>query len=277
MTEPCAAIVAEAAPALHASALFAPEPARSRLMVLYALDCALGEATYASRETLIRQMRVQWWRDVLEALLDGGEAPAHVVATPFGELLASGAFAAVDLARLRRIVLELVAARELELDLPLPEEKLDSCAAMRFTARTFLASALLGGALTNAAWNAGRALAIAHEFATLAPRVSVGLPPLVAFSNSGHLAQIGRGRLPESMGSYLGLRALLGLGAARDARRLRRAEGKSATPAFLPLRLAERRLEMVRRTPDAVLGKLDNVDRPFDGLGFLWSAVSGRW
>ena len=51
MSQACADIVRRDDPQLYKTALFAPEPARSRLMVLYAFDIELSRATRASAES----------------------------------------------------------------------------------------------------------------------------------------------------------------------------------------------------------------------------------
>src|SRR5699024_11078402 len=83
----CAALVARDDPQLHATALFAPEPARAALMVLYAFDIELGRAAQPSTEPLIPLMRLQWWRDITEAARGGASPPAHEVAGPVARLI----------------------------------------------------------------------------------------------------------------------------------------------------------------------------------------------
>ena len=45
------------------AALFAPEPARSGLMALLAFDHELGRARIVTREPLLAEIRLQWWRE----------------------------------------------------------------------------------------------------------------------------------------------------------------------------------------------------------------------
>lgn len=46
----------------------APEPARSAVRALWALDAALGKVLAAGREPTIARIRLAWWREALERL-----------------------------------------------------------------------------------------------------------------------------------------------------------------------------------------------------------------
>ena len=94
----CAALVRQLDPDLFHAALFAPEPARERLMVLYAFDIELSKAAVRASEPMIVQMRLQWWRDLV-AGIDAGEPPRqHEVAGPLHGLLGVHRLPAADLA-----------------------------------------------------------------------------------------------------------------------------------------------------------------------------------
>ena len=66
--------------------LLATAEARPRLLTLYALNLELARAPLASNEPLIAEMRLQWWRDVVENAASGA-ARAHEVAGPLHELI----------------------------------------------------------------------------------------------------------------------------------------------------------------------------------------------
>jgi NADH dehydrogenase [ubiquinone] 1 alpha subcomplex assembly factor 6 len=65
------------------TAIFAPPRAREHLFALYALNIEIAKTGEIVSESLIGQMRLQWWRDVLERLYAGGDV-AHEVARPLG-------------------------------------------------------------------------------------------------------------------------------------------------------------------------------------------------
>ncbi len=82
----CAALVARADPDRWAAVLAAPLPTRAKLIVLYAYNIEISRAPWASNQSLICEMRLQWWRDVLTA----PTRPAHEVAGPLHDLIGQG-------------------------------------------------------------------------------------------------------------------------------------------------------------------------------------------
>ncbi|HRK42271.1 MAG TPA: squalene/phytoene synthase family protein, partial [Gemmobacter sp.] len=59
---------------------------RPALAVLYAFNAELARAPWASKEPMIAEMRLQWWRDTVEAEASS-PGPAHEVASPLGKLI----------------------------------------------------------------------------------------------------------------------------------------------------------------------------------------------
>jgi phytoene synthase len=57
---------------------YAPDGARDAVAALFALDAALGNILRTTREPLVGQMRLAWWREALEGL-DASAAPAEPV------------------------------------------------------------------------------------------------------------------------------------------------------------------------------------------------------
>lgn len=82
----CAALVARADPDRWAAVLAAPLQARAPLIVLYAYNIEISRAPWVSSQSLICEMRLQWWRDVLTA----PTRPAHEVAGPLHDLIVQG-------------------------------------------------------------------------------------------------------------------------------------------------------------------------------------------
>ncbi len=83
MTDACAALVERGDPDRFAAAMAGPVAARGALFTLYAFNLEVARAPWVTQETMIAEMRLQWWRDVvLEA------APrAHEVAGPLHALI----------------------------------------------------------------------------------------------------------------------------------------------------------------------------------------------
>lgn len=65
-------------------ALFAPEAEREALAALYAFNAEVARIPELVTEPLVGRMRVQWWRDAIEAVF-AGRPPAHAVAGPLAE------------------------------------------------------------------------------------------------------------------------------------------------------------------------------------------------
>ena len=87
MTElACASIVERADPERFAALMAAPVADRPALAVLYAFNAELARAPWASKEAMIAEMRLQWWRDVIAAEALGPTAP-HEVTSPLGKLI----------------------------------------------------------------------------------------------------------------------------------------------------------------------------------------------
>ncbi len=272
MSETCAAIVARDDPHLHATALFAPEPQRGQLMVLYAFDCELSRAVRASKESLIPRMRLQWWRDAIEEAEHGKPAKAHEVAGPLAALIQAGALDPVDLDIMAQ-------AREAELDRPLAGDSYLNWHKFRF-----------GGMISAAAGVLARPAEERHEGPPLCSAVlsaayvirnapmmaAAGEAPMDAAMAGEGWAALARGQISDALRarfSYLAEEGLEELGWARgEASR----HDPRIRPALLPLCRAERVLHLALR-PGFALGDLDGVDRPFEGLRLAWRAMTGRW
>src|SRR3989304_4664298 len=77
--EHCAALVREADRDRYLATLFAPADRRDALFALYAFNAELARGRGGAREPLPGEIRLQWWREVLNGERDG-EAAAHPVA-----------------------------------------------------------------------------------------------------------------------------------------------------------------------------------------------------
>ena len=163
LLSPAATLVRRLDPDLFHAALFAPEPGRERLMVLYAFDIELSRAAARPAEPLIGAMRLQWWRDVVAG---AGEARGHELAAPLHELMSAHALPADDLARL-------IDARDMELHGSMDQHRFGDWLDARFGALTRLAVHLLVGG-NAAAWRAAGAVghAIGVRIAKTKVRIS---------------------------------------------------------------------------------------------------------
>jgi NADH dehydrogenase [ubiquinone] 1 alpha subcomplex assembly factor 6 len=62
--------------------LFAPLAARDSLLALYAFNYEIARVREMVREPLLGQMRLQWWRESIAAIYDGGAIRRHEVVEP---------------------------------------------------------------------------------------------------------------------------------------------------------------------------------------------------
>lgn len=85
----CAELVARAGRDGFAAIMAAPVAAREILFPLQAFALEIARAPWASEEPMIAQMRLQFWRDVLEEA-EAGKARAHEVAAPLAAAIGAG-------------------------------------------------------------------------------------------------------------------------------------------------------------------------------------------
>lgn len=79
----CAALVQRGDPDRFAAVMATPLAARARLWPIYAFNLEVARAPWVTEQPLIAEMRLQFWRDMLEAKVPR----AHEVAGPLHDLL----------------------------------------------------------------------------------------------------------------------------------------------------------------------------------------------
>jgi phytoene synthase len=79
----CAGIVLRGDPDRYAAVMAMPVPLRAGLFVLFAFNLEVARAPWASKEALICEMRLQWWRDIVAE----PTPRAHEVAAPLHALI----------------------------------------------------------------------------------------------------------------------------------------------------------------------------------------------
>ncbi|MHA1528685.1 MAG: squalene/phytoene synthase family protein [Alphaproteobacteria bacterium] len=264
---PAATLVRRLDPDLFHAALFAPEPARERLMVLYAFDIEVSRVAARTTEPLIAAMRLQWWRD----LVAGETASGHELAEPLRQLLSASALPADDLERL-------IEAREMELDGPMDQHRFGDWLDARFGALTRLAVHLLAGgnpAARRAAGAVGHANGVAFALRTAAAMAAEANTFLLPGLAPEDRAALARGRTTghaRVIAHGLASQAQIRLAISRAERR---AVPKAATPALLPVWRAERVLRRARRL-DLDLQR-DLAGQGSRGMALAWRALRGRW
>ncbi len=92
----CAAIVERGDPARFRAAMAAPVTGRAVLFPIYAANIEISRAPWVTQEPMIAEMRLQWWRDVMEEIIAGGDVRRHEVATPLARVLGKAGAQALD-------------------------------------------------------------------------------------------------------------------------------------------------------------------------------------
>jgi phytoene/squalene synthetase len=92
----CAQIVERGDPWRFRTVMAAPPEARKTLFPLYAFNVEVSRAPWVTQEPMIAEMRLQWWRDVLEEIRTGGTVRKHEVATPLAGILCAEDANALD-------------------------------------------------------------------------------------------------------------------------------------------------------------------------------------
>jgi hypothetical protein len=83
----CAALVERGDPDRFLAVMAAPVWARARLIPLYAFNLEVARAPWVTREPMIAEMRLQWWRDTVAAIAGEGPVRAHEVALPLAQVV----------------------------------------------------------------------------------------------------------------------------------------------------------------------------------------------
>ena len=247
--EACADLVQRGDPDRFLAVMAAPPAARARLFPLYAFNLEVARAPWVTKEPLIAEMRLQWWRDVVENAASGA-AKAHEVAGPLHDLIRD--------ASLPLPVLDaLIAARRWDIH----SEPHDDTEAL---------SDYLEATGAGLMWLAARALG-APDGAEVAVR-AYGW----AAAAAGYLRAVPdlmeRGRKPLPTGLDAVELARMGLEKLAESRAARGRVPKSVAPA----RLAGWQVEaLLQRT---VSGAEPAELSEFSRRGkLLWQSLTGRW
>jgi 15-cis-phytoene synthase len=245
----CAELVQRGDPDRFLAVMAAPVEARAQLLPLYAFNLEVARAPWVTQEPLIAEMRLQWWRDVVENAASGA-ARAHEVAGPLHDLIR-------DFGLPVEVLDRLIDARRWDVHRD-PHEGAEGLA-------SYLEDT--GAGLM---WLAARALG-APDGAETAVR-SYGW----ATAAAGYLRAVpelearGRQPLPEGFGAQdLARRGLEKLAEARAARK---AVPKGVAPALLAGWQTEGLLHQVvagRSSPE-----LPEARKRWQ---LLWQAFTGRW
>jgi phytoene/squalene synthetase len=249
----CADLVRNSDPDRFMATMAAPVSARPILFALYAFNIELARAPWASQESMIAEMRVQWWRDIGTAIAEGKPVRRHFVATPLADLLKTELAACID---------NMAEARRWDIYCEPFEDEAEFDRYIDHTSGSlmWMAAASLGASAED----------VVREFAYGAGVANWlrAIPQLEA-----------QNRIPMLDGTPEGVRGLAqkALERLNNARTSRSRIPASAAPAMLAGWQAETILKQAIREPERVaqgaLGKSEFGKRG----SLLWRAATARW
>jgi len=242
----------------YQTALFAPADRREALFALYAFNYEIARVRESVTQPMLGQIRLQWWREVIETAFAGGTPRHHQVAEPLT--------AAIRNFALRREAFDrLIDARECDLaDEPPPDlAALEAYAEGTSSCLIRLALQVLGVE----AYDGDREPLAAGAAAIAALHVGIGYALAGLLRAMPFHAVAGRSQIPADIAARSGLdppdyaalraspallRAVAEIAAAAAAhlaaaRRHRRDVPRAALPALLPAVIADRALARLRR------------------------------
>lgn len=168
----CAGQVSRGDPDRFAAAMCAQGQARADLLVLFAFNLEVARAPWVTQETMIAEMRLQWWADAIEEIYSGGFVRRHEVVTPLADVVKRGGLEREDFDAL-------IAARRRDIYRDPPEDRADFDGYVRDTAGglTVLAGAILG-VRDDAVSAAGQALGVGNLLRAVPELAARGRKPL---------------------------------------------------------------------------------------------------
>lgn len=249
----CAELVQNGDADRFQAVMAAPVATRELLFALYAFNVELSRAPWASKESMIAEMRLQWWRDVGAEIAADKPVRRHFVATPLARLLTPELAAVIDtMAEARRW--------DIYRDPFADEAEFDG-----------YIDATSGGLM----WMAAASLGVADEHVVRDFAYGVGvanwlcaIPELEA-----------QKRVPLLDGTPEGVRALARKGLERllNARANSGRVSSDAGAALLSGWQAETILRQAVKTPERVAHGALGTSEIRRRSGLMWRAALGRW
>ncbi|MCK0143530.1 squalene/phytoene synthase family protein [Aliiroseovarius sp. F20344] len=231
---------------------------RKRLFPLYAFNLEVARAPYMSQEPMVSMIRLQFWRDVVTAAVDGTEAPRHDVATPLSQLIIWGDMRAAPLLRI-------IEAREGEVQGDRPQNLDDIRAYLRATSGALM---LAGGQLCGMTEFAGD-----YEIDTALENLGEATGAANWLLAQPALNKSGRGHMPPSDDT---IRQLCDAG-LKQFKSARKALGRQGNPALRSAWRARAILAQAAKQPSLVAeGALGSAEFTRRGH-MLWLGLTRRW
>lgn len=249
----CAGLVQRGDPDRFMAAMAARPAARDVLFPLYAFNLEVARAPWLTQEAMIAEMRLQWWRDALEEIGQGGNVRRHEVVTPLAAVLDADAATLLD---------KLIVARRWDIYKDPFEDVAHFAEYLEATSGNLM-------------WVAARALGQADETAVRDVAYAAGLANW--FRAIPELEAQKRVPLVDGRAEAVALLAQGALARLQAARKVRSKISKVAGQALFAGWQAEAILKQVasepQRVADGALGQSDFAKK----AGLLRCSFTGRW
>ncbi len=249
----CAGLVRRGDPERFMAAMAAPVEAREILFPIYAFNVEVARAPWVTAEPMIAEMRLQWWRDALGEIREGGPVRRHEVVTPLAAVLDAEGAGLLD---------QLIEARRWDITRDPFEDDAHFTRHLEHTAGHLMlvAARALGTVDTATLMNAGYAHGLAGWLRAVPALEQAGRVPMVD----------GRAEAVKTL-------AAEGLTRLKRARAKRGQIAAAARPALLPLWQTRTILKRAKNDPARVAeGKLDSAPA-LSRLRLMARAATGRW
>lgn len=260
------------------TSLFAPAERREALFALCAFNLEIAKTREVVSEPMLGQMRLQWWRDGIDAAYAGGPVPVHAVVQPLAAAIAAHGLTRIHFDRL-------IDAREADLD-DEPPASLDCLVnyAEVTSAPLVLLSLETLGVRDAAATEAGRHAAIAYALVGLLRAVPhlarqnrVLLPVDRLAAHGVRVRAVIEGKAGEALRPVVREVADVAREHLGRARALRREVPRAAVPVLLGATLAETYLGALAGQGHEVMAARVQMPHPLRQVKLAWAAMRGRY
>lgn len=252
----------------YVTALFAAPDRREALLALYAFNYEVARVREMVSEPLLGSIRLQWWRDAMEAIAAGGKPPQHEVAVPLGIAMRDFNLAPAPFERL-------LAVREADLatEPPATLHDLEQYAAATGGELAVLALDILGaGEAAQAGRHVGTGYALAGLLRAAAFHARAGRSFIPAELDPGRSA-LNLKPTPELTGAARSI-ANAARAHLEKARALKHQVPRAAMPALLIAALAEHWVRLLEKSGYDLFAL--SLARPDPWRGWrLWRAAHG--
>ncbi|MGG7566346.1 phytoene/squalene synthase family protein [Rhodovulum sp. DZ06] len=265
----CARLVEEGDPERFAAARLAGESAW-KLHALYAFNLEVARIPGVVSEQLLGEIRLQWWRDVIEEIYAGKEPRAHEVVAPLSGVIREAGLPRAPFDALLDARAQDVTGLKLS-----GGEALDGYLAATSGGLMQLAALALGGdqATGDVAREVGTATGLGRMILALPALADRGAQPVEGMD----AAALVRGQMPAALAEGLRGQAQAALARLAAARARRPEVVPEALPALLADWWAEPALKAAARPGFDLFGDAA-LESEFRKRGRLaWRAVTGRY